>query len=376
MGKQFVVPAAIAATALLYGIRQRKQRSRGVQPIILTNKDGVEVHILPVGAVIQRLIIPVNGRKIDVVLGFNKAATYLLHNSPYFGAIVGRCANRIARGKFELKGMKYSLATNNGPNTLHGGPNGFHRKIWDTKQEETEAGTAAVLTYMSPDGDEGYPGNLQVTVRYELAANAPELRVSITATTDKATPVNIAQHSYFNLAGHGGGTVLGHQVKLAADHYTPVDETQIPTGEILPVVGTPYDFYTAPKTLGAQIDEVPGGFDHNYVLFGMGAQAKFITCNQAAASTPRLAATVTWPPTGLTLDVLTTAPGVQFYTGGFLGDKLPDTKDGAHYPRFGGLCLETQNFPDAINQPNFPSVVLQPGDTYKHQILYKFSGNS
>eukprot|EP00882_Tetradesmus_deserticola_P027102 GHRQ01029959.1.p1 GENE.GHRQ01029959.1~~GHRQ01029959.1.p1 ORF type:complete len:344 (+),score=115.79 GHRQ01029959.1:725-1756(+) len=294
--------------------------------------------------------------------------------TPYFRAIVGRCANRIAKGRFSIAGQQYTLKANNGPNALHGGPDGFHRRVWQASPvEQTADGSAVALSYTSVDGEEGYPGTLQASVRYELLSHSAELRVTISATTDKPTPVNIVGHSYFNLAGHGSGNILGHIVKLAADHYTPVDDTNIPTGAILPVASTPFDF-TTPHPVGERIAQLPNGYDHNLVLFGMGPQARFITRNQAVSSTPRLAATVTEPSSGLTLQVLTTAPGLQFYTGGYLGGgNTPDAKDGAHYPRFAGLCLETQNFPDAINQPTFPSVVLQPGGTYKHQIVYRLT---
>eukprot|EP00775_Hariotina_reticulata_P008395 gene8395-8579_t len=341
------VAAAIGAAAFIV-LRKKRGNHPEVEAVVLQNKEGVEVHITPIGASIQRLILPVNGQLVDVVLGFNKSSTYAnIQGTPYFGAIVGRCANRIKQGKFTINGQKYSLAVNNGPNALHGGPNGFHKQAWHVQGvQQTAMGQAVTLTYTSKDGEEGYPGNLQVTVRYELLAHEAELRTTIHATSDKPTSVNIAQHSYFNLAGHASGDVLNHQVKLSADHYTPVDEHQIPTGHIVPVAGTPFDF-TLPHTIGERISQVENGYDHNYVLFGMGPQARFITRNQAASHTPRLAATVVEPGSGVTLQVLTTAPGVQFYVGGFLGEAFPDTKGGAHYPRFGGFCLETQFGQDA-----------------------------
>ncbi|KAF6257191.1 aldose-1-epimerase [Scenedesmus sp. NREL 46B-D3] len=386
MGRAGGLLAATAAlgAAAVFALWRKKQGSKGpassgkfdkLETIVLRNRDGVEVHITPVGASIQRLIVPVQGKQLDVVLGFNKASTYAtIPGTPYFGAIVGRCANRIARARFSIAGQQYTLKANNGSNALHGGPDGFHRRIWQASAvEQTADSSAVVLSYTSVDGEEGYPGTLETSVRYELLSHIAELRITISATTDKPTPVNIVGHSYFNLAGHSSGTILGHEVKLAADHYTPVDDTNVPTGAILPVAGTPLDF-TAPRTVGQRIASLPNGYDHNLVLFGMGPQARFITRNQAVASTPRLAATVTEPSNGLKLEVLTTAPGLQFYTGGYLGGgDTPDAKDGADYPRFAGLCIETQNFPDAINQPTFPSVVLQPGETYKHQIVYRLT---
>uniref|UniRef100_A0A383V4H7 Aldose 1-epimerase n=1 Tax=Tetradesmus obliquus TaxID=3088 RepID=A0A383V4H7_TETOB len=386
MGRATGLLAATAAlgAAAVFAVWRKKQGSKrpasdnrfdALETIALSNRDGVEVHITPVGASIQRFVVPVQGQKLDVVLGFNKASTYAtIPGTPYFGAIVGRCANRIAKARFSVNGQEYTLEANNGPNALHGGPDGFHRRVWRASAvQQTAEGSAVELSYTSVDGEEGYPGTLQASVRYELLSHSAELRISISATTDKPTPVNIAGHSYFNLAGHSSGTILGHVVKLAADHYTPVDDTNIPTGEILPVAGTPFDF-TTPHTVGERIDQLPNGYDHNLVLFGMGPQARFITRNQAVSSTPRLAATVTEPSTGLELQVLTTAPGMQFYTGGFLGGgDTPDAKDGAQYPRFAGLCIETQNFPDAINQPTFPSVLLQPGETYRHQIVYRLN---
>eukprot|EP00878_Enallax_costatus_P003704 GHUV01003920.1.p1 GENE.GHUV01003920.1~~GHUV01003920.1.p1 ORF type:complete len:385 (+),score=76.80 GHUV01003920.1:295-1449(+) len=384
MGKALAASAAAAAVlGAAAAVALIRKHSKRVQhsPIVLKNSDGVEVHILPIGATIQRLIVPTKDRNLDIVLGFNKASTYEnLVDTPYFGAIVGRCANRIAKGRFKIDGQQYQLATNNGPNALHGGPYGFHRRVFTASAvEESRDGSAVTLTYTSPNGEEGYPGTLSLTVRYELLAHSAELRTTISATTDKATVVNIAQHSYFNLEGHDSGTILDHSVKIAADHYTPVDENQIPTGEILPVAGAPFDFFTGAHTVGERVDQVPGGngYDHNYVLFGMGPQARFIVRNQAVSSTPRLAATVTAPSSHLKLELLTTAPGMQFYVGGFLGgDDTPDAKDGAKYPKFAGLCLETQSFPDAINQQFFPTTLLQPGETYKHEIIYRISESS
>lgn len=382
--------AAAAAVAAVLSAAARKRRSGNsgkpsakqldkLETVILKNRDGVEVHITPVGASIQRFILPLGqGERRDVVLGFNKASTYaLLAGTPYFGAVVGRVANRIAGGRFKLEGKEYMLAQNNGPNALHGGPGGFHTRVFKVLARDfTAKGSSVTLQYTSPDGEEGYPGTLVLTVTYELLAHSPELNMTFAATTDQATPVNIAQHSYFNLHGHSSGKdITDHSVRLAADHYTPVNDVQIPTGEILPVAGTVFDFSTEAHTVGERLQQVPGGegYDLNYVLFGMGPQAKFITKHQAAASTPRLAATVTEPGSGLALEVLTTTPGMQFYTGGFLGDAFADAKDGAVYPRFGGLCLEAQSFPDSINQPAFPSVVLQPGETYRQQLVYRFT---
>jgi aldose 1-epimerase len=324
----------------------------------LTNGKGMTVKITNYGGTITELHVPDrDGKDGDVVLGFDNLKGYT-DGHPFFGCLVGRCANRIAKGKFTLDGKEYKLATNNGPNHLHGGLKGFDKVVWNA---EVVKGTepALKLTYRSKDGEEGYPGNLDVEVVYTLT-DKNELRIDYKATTDKATPVNLTNHSYFNLAGHNSGDVLGHEATIAADKYTPTDETLIPTGKIEPVKGTPYDL-TSPTAIGKHIGELkgnPGGYDINYVL----RDHKDLF----------LAATVREPKSGRVMEVLTTEPGVQLYTGNFL-DGSSKGKGEAVYKKHAALCLETQHFPDAVNHPDFPSVILKPGETYKTTTVYRFS---
>ena len=332
----------------------------------LTNDNGVVAKITNYGAILTELHVPDrNGVKADVVLGFDNLNGYLAGH-PYFGCIVGRVANRIAGGRFTLNGKQYTLATNDGPNHLHGGEKGFDKKVWAVTDEGQAVGEAA-LTIASPDGEEGYPGALTASVTYTLT-NEDTLKVEMHASTDAATIVNLANHSYWNLAGHDAGDILRHELTLNADKYTPTDATLIPTGEIAPVAGTPYDFAT-PKTIGADIDKLPGvgkeeagGYDINFVLNGESRQMK-------------LAAVATDPGSGRTMEVHTTEPGVQFYSGNFL-DGSSQGKGGAVYNKYTGFCLETQHYPDAINktgQPGWSSVVLRPGETYSHKISFQFS---
>jgi aldose 1-epimerase len=332
-----------------------------VELYTLTNNKGMKAKIITYGGIITELTAPDrDGKFDDVALGFDNLKDYLAGN-PFFGCITGRVANRIAKAKFTLDGKEYKLAANNGPNTLHGGLKGFDKKVWKGETLDTPDGVAVKLSYRSPDGEENFPGNLDVTVTYTLT-NANELKIDYAAKTDKATPVNLTNHSYFNLAGaKSGGTVLDHEVQVEADKYTPVDETLIPTGEIAPLKGTPLDF-TTPTKIGTRFDQLKGkpiGYDHNYVLRGEG---------KALAVGVR----VREPKTGRMLEMLTTEPGVQLYTGNFLDGKVKG-KGGVAYPQHGGFCLEAQHFPDAINQPKFPSVVLQPGKTYTQTTVYKFS---
>jgi aldose 1-epimerase len=326
----------------------------------LTNAKGTKAKIISYGGIITELHVPDrDGKFDDVVLGFDDLKSYLAGH-PYFGAITGRVANRIAKGKFTLDGKEYQVAVNNGPNALHGGLKGFDKVIWKAEPVQSADGVALKLTYRSPDGEEGYPGNLTTTVAYTLT-NQNELKIDYTATTDKATPVNLTNHTYFNLAGPKAGDVLGHILMLAADQYTPVDDTLIPTGAIKPVKGTPLDF-TMPTPIGARIAQLkgePGGYDHNFVLRGNG---------KAMA----LAARVQDPKTGRILEMFTTEPGVQFYTGNFL-DGMLKGKGGVVYRKHGGFCLEAQHFPDSVNHSDFPSVVLRPGKTYTQTTVYKFS---
>lgn len=326
----------------------------------LRNSAGMEVTLSERGARVTSIMVPDRqGNVADVALGFRTAAEYAAA-TPYLGCTVGRYGNRIAGGRFELEGKVYNLARNNGPNHLHGGIVGFDKVLWSVTHPSVNS---VAFSYLSRDGEEGYPGNLEATVTYELT-EANELCISYRATTDKATPVNLTNHTYFNLAGEGYGDILRHQVTIHAERYTPVDETAIPTGELASVAGTPFDFRT-PKTLGRDIDQdheqlrVGGGYDHNFAL----------------ADGPQpltLAATVYEPESGRLLEVLTEEPGVQLYTGNFLDGSLHG-KSGKPYGRRSGFCLETQHFPDSPNQPAFPSTILRPGEIYETQTIYRFS---
>jgi aldose 1-epimerase len=333
---------------------------RAVERFRLTNAAGMTVDTIGYGGIITSIRTPDReGRMDDVVLGFDTLQGYLGEH-PFFGAIVGRYGNRIANGAFTLDGQTYTLAKNNGPNHLHGGERGFDKVLW---QAEPVAGQNAIaFTRTSPDGEEGYPGNLTVRVTYTLT-DRNELVVEYHATTDKATPVNLTQHSYFNLAGHASGDILGHELMLNADRYTPVSDTLIPTGELAPVEATPFDFRT-PTAIGARIDEPHPqiknglGYDHNWVLNGTPGEL-------------RLAARVVAPSTGRTLEIATTEPGIQFYSGNFLDGSITG-KGGAVYGHRTGFCLETQHFPDSPNQPAFPSTILQPGEEYRTRTVFTF----
>ena len=331
----------------------------------LTNARGVEVRAMTYGATIVSLRTPDRGGHLgDIVLGYPALAGNLAQ-SPYFGAVVGRYGNRIAKGRFSLDGKAYQLATNNGPNHLHGGVKGFDKVVWSAEPAESDSSAAVTFSYVSPAGEEEYPGTLHARVTYTLT-DRDELRVDYLATTDQATPVNLTQHSYFNLAGAGTRDILGHELMIAADHYTPVDATLIPTGEIAPVAGTPFDFRT-PTAIGARIDQNDvqlqngKGYDHNWVL------------NRAGAAEGALvhAARVSEPTTGRTLDVFTTEPGLQFYSGNFLDGTITG-KDGRVYRHRDGFCLETQHFPDSPNHPNFPSTILRPGREYRSTTVFQF----
>lgn len=326
----------------------------------LTNKNGLIIKVTNYGGTVTALSVPdKKGTLTDIVLGFDDLKEYLKATA-YFGAIVGRYGNRIAKGKFTIDGITYPLAINNGPNTLHGGIIGFDKVIWEATEINETTGVGLKLHYLSKDGEEGFPGNLDLTVTYMLT-NADEFRIDYEATTDKATPLNLAQHSYFNLAGAGNGDVLGHQVMINAQRYTVVDSTLIPTGELRDVKGTPFDF-TQPQAIGAKIYELGGkpvGYDNNYVLNSGGAKLA-------------MAAKVTEPVSGRVMEVYTDQPGVQFYTGNFLDGTIIG-KDGKVYNQYYGFCFETQKFPDSPNQPTFPNSILKPGETYKSTTIYKFS---
>jgi len=331
-----------------------------VEVFTLTNARGVEIRAMTYGAIIASIRVPDRkGVMADVALGFDALQGYLGEH-PYFGAIVGRYGNRIGNARFSLNGTTYKLAANNGPNHLHGGVRGFDKYVWAAELMSGVTGVA--FTRVSADGEEGYPGRLQVRVSY-LLTDANELEIEYQATTDKATPVNLTQHTYFNLAGQGAGTILDHDVMINADRFTPVGESLIPSGVLAPVDGTPMDF-RKPMKVGARIDAsneqitFGRGYDHNWVLNRTGDGLQ-------------LAARVVEPVSGRTLEVSTTEPGVQFYTGNFL-DGTVKGKGGVAYPRRSGLCLETQHFPDSPNQPSFPTTILQPGSTYRSKTVWKF----
>jgi len=322
----------------------------------LTNSSGMQASILNYGGTITKLMVPDrNGKMGDVVLGFETFGGYMQKKDPYIGALVGRYANRIANAKFTMDGKTYKLAPNNFGNSLHGGNVGFDKVIWNT---EKIGDSSLKLTYQSKDGEEGYPGNLNVQVIYTLGADN-SLKIDYTATTDQATPVNLTNHSYFNLSAGKDSTVLDHVLKLDADKYTPVNDQLIPTGQIANVKGTPLDF-TTPKAIGKDIGSVKGGFDHNWILNKRGTELQE-------------AATVYDPGSGRYMEVLTTQPGIQFYSGNFLNGDLQLTKEGQIYIPHSGLCLETQHYPDSPNEPSFPNTILRPGETYRQTTVYKFS---
>ncbi|RPH32313.1 galactose mutarotase [bacterium] len=328
----------------------------------LTNSHGMEAKIITFGGIVVSLKVPDrNGKLDDVVLGFDSVSSYVTNHS-YFGALVGRYGNRIAKGKFTLDGKDYALATNDGSNHLHGGKFGFDQKVWEADEEESEPGKSLVLKYVSKDEEEGYPGTLSVKVRYAVT-DSNELTVGYSAVTDKPTIVNLTQHSYFNLAGQGNGDILGHELTIVADRFTPVDSTLIPTGELRPVEGKPMDF-RIPVAIGARINQKDeqlvrgGGYDHNWVL-------------NRKDSALSLAASLHDPTTGRVMDVWTTEPGLQFYTGNFLNGTAIGKGGKAYNYRY-GLCLETQHFPDSPNKPQFPSTVLRPGDHYSTITVFRF----
>ncbi len=334
--------------------------AKDVDLYVLTNANGMVAKVMNYGATLTELDTPDrNGKFDDVVLGFENLGGYL-QKEPYFGAVVGRVGNRIAKGRFTLNGTTYQLATNDGPNHLHGGIKGFDKVVWDARVVSDGKNPAVEFAYRSRDGEEGYPGNCTVKVTYALS-DSNELSLSYVVTTDMDTPVNVTNHSYFNLAGAENGGVLDHVLQISADRYTPVDATLIPTGELRAVAGTPMDF-RQPTRIGERIAQAGGnpvGYDHNYVLnSGGGPLAQ--------------AATVFEPKSGRVMDVLTTEPGVQFYSGNFLDGTLTGKK-GVIYRQYAALALETQHFPDSVNQPGFPSYVLKAGQTYTSQTVLRFS---
>ena len=336
-----------------------------VEEFTLTNAHGIEVRAITYGAIITVIRTPDrSGKLADIVFGFDSLEGYLAQ-SPYFGAIVGRFANRIAHGQFSLDGVTYHLATNNGPNSLHGGLRGFDKVLWTAEPVQSDSGAGVVFHYLSPNGEEGYPGNVDVRVTYMLTPR-DELVVDYTATTDKATPLNLSQHSYWNLHGDGKGNILDHVLTLDASAYTPVDSTLIPTGQIAAVAGTPFDF-RSPTAIGARIEQpnkqlrFGKGYDHNWVLDRpAGGGTALVRAARLVDST-----------SGRTLEISTSEPGIQFYSGNFLDGTITG-KHGVVYGHRAALCLETQHFPDSPNHPNFPSTILRPGETYHSRTVFSF----
>ena len=334
-----------------------------VQATTLVNA-GIEVRFIALGGIITSILVPDRqGVRADVTLGYDSLAAYV-ENPPFFGALIGRYANRIARGRFSLDGREHHLPKNDGTNTLHGGPHGFHAVLWRVRPFERAGVAGAVLAYTSPAGEAGFPGELQVEVTYTLT-DAHELVVDYHATTTEATPVNLTQHAYFNLAGAGNPSILGHELQLAAEAFTPADARLIPTGEIRPVAGTPFDFRT-PTSVGARIEHddeqlrLGSGYDHNFVL------------PARTSPEPAFAARAREPGSGRTLEVLTTEPGIQLYSGNHLAAGGPVGKHGQPYARRSGLALETQHFPDSPNQPAFPSTILRPGEEFTSRTIFRF----
>ncbi|MCD4727095.1 MAG: galactose mutarotase [Pirellulales bacterium] len=324
----------------------------------LTNANGLRVKIMTYGATITSVEVPDrDGRLANVTLSLDSLDDYL-KDHPFFGSTVGRYANRIAKGKFSIDGKEYTLATNNGPNHLHGGEKGFDKVVWKAEPVDGEDFVGVAFSHESPDGEEGYPGELLVKVTYSLT-NDNELRMEFAATTDKPTVVNLVNHTYWNLAGGGAGDVLDHLLTLNADRFLPVDDGLIPSGELEPVAGTLMDF-TRPMTIGARIGQVEGGYDHCYVLSKTDGDAE-----------PSFVAKITEPGSGRGMEIFTTQPGVQFYTGNFLDGTL--TGGGKPFKRHYGFCLETQHYPDSPNRPEFPSTLLVPGEKYRQTTVHKFS---
>ena len=329
----------------------------------LSNPSGMKAKITNYGGIVTELHVPdKNGNNGDVVLGYDKLSSYI-EASPYFGCITGRYANRIAKGRFTIDGTEYKLATNNGDNHLHGGVAGLDKKVWSAKEVKGVGRAGIEFSYLGPDGEEGYPGNVHCKVTYWLTVQN-EIEIQYEATTDKSTHLNLTHHSYFNLAGAGSGDILNHEVELFADKFVPTDASNIPLGELAPVKGTPFDFLT-PHKIGARIGEnnqqlkVGLGYDHNWVINSTGKGIE-------------LAARVTEEKSGRIMEVLTDQPGIQFYTGNFL-DGSNVGKGGNVYKHRNAFCLETQKFPDSPNNPSYPSSLLEPGQTYRHVCIYRFS---
>ena len=325
----------------------------------LTNPSGMIVKILNYGGTVTDIIVPdKNGKQGNVVLGFDSLSGYLQTGNPYFGCLVGRYANRIANAKFTLDGREYTLAANNDGNSLHGGLKGFDKRVWKASDINTDSISSIKFSYDSKDMEEGYPGNLHTEVVYTLTKDNA-LKIEYTATTDKPTPVNLTNHCYFNLSAGTDSTILDHELMLRAQQYTPVNDKLIPTGKIDTVRGNAMDF-TSAKKIGKDIAQVAGGYDHNWVF-------------QKPENRFDMVASLYHEPSGRFMEVYTTEPGIQFYSGNFLNGTLQHTRGGMKYVKHAGLCLETQHFPDSPNQPAFPNTILKPGDTYQHITVYKFS---
>jgi len=353
-----------------YGITKEKfgktDLNEEIEIYTLVNRNGLRARVATYGAMLTELHAPDRAGNLgDVTLGFDNLQQYL-DGHPYFGVTTGRVANRVAKARFTLNGIAYNLAANNPPNSLHGGDRGLDKRIWKAVEVPHELGPAIRFSYLSPDGEEGYPGNLWIVVTYTLTNNN-ELRIDYEATTDKDTPINLTNHAYWNLADGGATPILDHELEIFADYYTPVDGTMIPTGEIAPVKDTPMDF-TTPHTIGERIgllpgnpaNNDPGGYDHNYVL------------RAGADSSLSLIARAFSPQSGRVMEIETTEPGVQLYTGNFLDGTLTG-KNGAVYEQNHAFCLEAQHFPDSVNQPAFPNTILRPGQTYRQTPIHRFS---
>ncbi|MFD2921854.1 galactose-1-epimerase [Terrimonas rubra] len=339
-------------TESFYGILGKDTITR----YTLTNAHNMQVSIINYGGTVTDILTPdKEGKNGNVVLGFDSLSGFTQKGNPFFGALIGRFGNRIANAKFTLNGQNYQLASNDNGNTLHGGNKGYDKVVWTATKQPGDS--SLLLTYLSKDGEEGYPGNLNIQVVYTLTGNN-ELKIDYTATTDKATPVNLTNHAYFNLSAGRDATILNHHLWINADSYTAVNDKLIPTGELTPVKGNAMDF-TSAKLIGRDIAQVTGGYDHNWVLNKKGNNLERVAELSDSVS-------------GRKMEVWTTEPGIQFYSGNFLDGTLTNTRGGTQYVKHAGLCLETQHFPDSPNQPNFPTTILQPGETYKQTTIYKF----
>lgn len=352
-----------------YGIKKERfgktELNEEVAIYTLVNRNGMRAKVSAYGAMLTSLQAPDRAGNLgEVALGFDNLRQYL-DGHPYFGSTTGRVANRIAKGRFTLNGQTYNLAINNPPGALHGGDVGLDKRIWNAVEAMDDLGPAVRFSYLSPDGEEGYPGNLWIIVTYTLTNN-DELRIDYEATTDKDTPINLTNHAYWNLTDGGASPILDHELEIFGDYYTPVDVDMIPTGEIAPVSGTVMDF-TSPIAIGARIDQLPGnpaandpgGYDHNYVL------------RPGQGSSLRLIARAYAPQTGRVMEISSTEPGLQLYTGNFLDGTLTG-RNGAVYQKRNAFCLEAQHFPDSVNQPNFPNTILRPGQTYRQTTIHRF----